>query len=180
MTVDYPSTEYRVWHTPVPAAWEEARKAVEEKAGHPVILAGGALLNNLLGLPVNDLDMFIMGIPLVEALSRFNLDAQAVQTYGGLEFVKHAHMEFAGQDCDLIFLHGRERDPIWDFDLDICQISWDGEKFEYSNAFIEALYTKKFHTVGGFLSDHLNRVKAKLAPLGFEHVQEDLDDEIPF
>ena len=46
---------------PIPPEWESSRRKVASQAGRHAIIAGGAIRDHILGLPIKDIDIFVLG-----------------------------------------------------------------------------------------------------------------------
>jgi tRNA nucleotidyltransferase/poly(A) polymerase len=59
---------------PIPPEWEDLRRKVASKAGRYAIIAGGAIRDHILGLPVKDIDIFVLGMSAESAREIFGAD----------------------------------------------------------------------------------------------------------
>ena len=151
---------------PIPDQWEVLRRSVSSKAGRHAIIAGGAIRDHLLGLPVKDVDIFISGMPAQAAKQIFNAD---VVEYAGVEEAKHQYVTTKGLTVDLVFSRfDNVPEVLAHFDLGICRIAWDGNTLLGTEDFHRDLTMKTVTTFYPSSSGHSDRVMAKLAPLGFK------------
>jgi hypothetical protein len=152
--------------TPLPTNWETIRRSVSSKAGRHAVIAGGALRDHILGLPVKDVDIFILGMSAQAAKEIFNADTVE---YAGVEEAKHQYVTEDGLTVDLVFSRfDNVQEVLAHFDLGICRVAWDGNTVLATEEFRNDLDTKtatQFYPSG---SGHAARVMAKLAPLGFK------------
>jgi hypothetical protein len=161
--------------TPIPEQWEHLRHSVSHRAGRPAVIAGGAIRDHILGVPVKDLDIFVMGLS----------DDAAEEIFGAIRM----HVGYAGSDTagsrtqyvwhgiavDLVFLHLDHPEHVLDrFDLGICRVCWDGTSILATEDFHRDLSDRVITQFYPSPSGHADRVMAKLGPLGFrwnEHVR---------
>ena len=67
--------------TPViPHEWEHVRWRIARMFNKPAILAGGSVRDHLLGIPINDLDVFILDTPFM-----WRLEAAKTLQRSGIE-----------------------------------------------------------------------------------------------
>ena len=59
---------------PIPPEWENLRRKVASQAGRHAIIAGGAIRDHILGLPVKDIDIFVLGMRAQAAKQIFGAD----------------------------------------------------------------------------------------------------------
>jgi hypothetical protein len=143
---------------PIPAAWDDALKAVREVYPN-AILAGGALRDLQLDRPVKDLDIFVSGdsdtAALDRTMSRFGFDRRTLTDFSS----------FAGGDHTVVLsLTYEERyseaiewepappvnvvilspDTTWSigaalarFDFGLCQVAYDGRRVHLTRAFLQ-------------------------------------------
>src|SRR5215203_3789058 len=69
----------------IPPEWERVRQDMVNIFGKPAILAGGSVRDHLLGIPINDLDVFILDTPYIwrleaaKTLQRFGIEAEWIE-----------------------------------------------------------------------------------------------------
>ena len=101
------------------------RRKISHKAGRHAVIAGGAIRDLILGLPVKDIDIFVLGMTAQAAREIFN--AQIVE-YAGVEEAKHQYRTNGGLTGDLVFSqYDNVRDVLAHFDLGVCRVAWDGD-----------------------------------------------------
>jgi hypothetical protein len=155
--------------SPVPAAWESIRTIVSMRAeNRPVIIAGGAMRDHLLGIPVNDLDVFILEITHEKAAEIFNADIYC-SPYDGKMHSQHQHETIGHIDVDLVFtVYKTSKEVLDDFDLGICKAAWDGANFIIHDDFVRDVSRGIVSVSGAEFGNHRERLIQKLTPYGFE------------
>jgi hypothetical protein len=86
--------------TAIPQEWEDLRRKVSSQAGRHAIIAGGAIRDHILGLPIKDLDIFVFGMSAQAARETFGAD---IIEYAGVEEAKHQYQTQGGLAVDLVF-----------------------------------------------------------------------------
>ena len=125
----------------------------------------GAIRDHLIGLPITDLDVFILGMSAQAAHETFNAE---IVEYAGVEEAKHRYEEQDGLCVDLVFSqYDNVHDVLDHFDLGICRIAWDGWKYVITDEFKRDFAQKQISTFFPSPSGHRDRVLAKLKPVGF-------------
>jgi hypothetical protein len=151
---------------PVPSEWEKLRRKIASQAGRHAIIAGGAIRDHILGLPVKDIDIFILGMPAQEAKEIFGAD---IIEYAGVEEAKHQCRSDSGLALDLVF---SQYDNVYEvlahFDLGICRVAWDGWDFVVTDDFVGDWTERQITAFYPSPSGHCDRVLAKLGSAGFK------------
>ena len=162
--------QHLFWKRPIPVEWENARRYIASVTEHPAIIAGGALRDNILGIPIKDVDIFVLG--LHSQMAYYLFGAERVENFEydyGDHHARLANANILGVNVDLVTLsHATLKTVLENFDLGICRIAWDGYHLHITDDFMHD-YTEK--TITSFcrsVSDHRDRVADKLAPLGFK------------
>jgi hypothetical protein len=152
--------------TPIPPEWEDLRREVANQAGRHAFIAGGAIRDHLLGLPVKDLDIFVLGMSAKAAKEIFG--AEMIE-YAGVAEAKHTYRTVDGLVVDLVFSRFDNAHEVLDhFDLGICRVGWDGWDYIVTDDFEFDCRNKKITTFYPSRSGHRDRVLAKLRTIGFE------------
>jgi hypothetical protein len=148
--------------SPIPAAWENIRTIVSVRAENgPAIIAGGAIRDHLLGISVNDLDVFILGITHEKAAEIFNADIYC-SPYDGKMHAQHQH-ETIGH-TDVFTEYQTPREVLDDFDLGICKAAWEGTTFIIHDDFVRDVLRGIISVSGAEFGDHRERLVQKLTP----------------
>jgi hypothetical protein len=84
----------------IPPEWENLRREVASQAGRHAFIAGGAIRDHLLGLPVKDIDIFVLGMSAQSAKEIFGAD---ITEYAGVDQAKHQYRTRDGLAVDLVF-----------------------------------------------------------------------------
>ena len=144
---------------PIPREWENIRRKVASKAGRHAIIAGGAIRDHILGLPVKDIDIFVLGMSAEAAKQIFGAD---VIEYAGVEEAKHQYRTRDGLTVDLVFsCYDNVQEILEHFDLGICRLAWDGWDYVVTDDFE---FDRRNLTITTFYSSpsgHRDRVLAK-------------------
>jgi hypothetical protein len=152
--------------TPIPPEWENLRRQVASQAGRHAFIAGGAIRDHLLGLPVKDIDIFVLGMSAQSAKEIFGAD---IMEYAGVAEAKHQYRTVDGLAVDLVFSqYDNVVDVLEHFDLGICRIGWDGWAYIITDDFDFDRGSLKITTFYPSPSGHRDRVLAKLRPIGFQ------------
>lgn len=158
--------------SPIPESWEHWRRRVSSKAGRHAIIAGGAIRDHLLGLPIKDLDIFVLGMTAQAAKEIFDAD---IVEYAGVEEARHQIQTVSSASdrqaltVDLVFSRFDNVEELLDtFDLGICRIAWDGNTLLGTEDFYRDLTRRTVTQFRPSPTGHADRVMAKLAPIGFE------------
>jgi Poly A polymerase head domain len=118
---------------PIPPEWENLRRKVASQAGRHAIIAGGAIRDHILGLPVKDIDIFVLGMSAEAAKQIFGAE---IIEYAGVEEAKHQYRTPDGLTVDLIFSrHDNVHEVLEQFDLGICRVAWDGWDYVVTDDF---------------------------------------------
>ena len=118
---------------PIPLEWETLRRKVASQAGRHAIIAGGAIRDHILGLPVKDIDIFVLGMRAQAAKQIFGAD---IIEYAGVEEAKHQYRTPDGLKVDLIFSrYDNVQEVLEYFDLGICRVAWDGWDYVVTDDF---------------------------------------------
>jgi hypothetical protein len=150
----------------IPREWENLRRKVASEAGRHAIIAGGAIRDHILGLPVKDIDIFVLGMSAESAKEIFGAD---IIEYAGVEEAKHQHRSQNGLTVDLVFSRcNNVREVLEHFDLGICRVAWDGWDYVLTDDFEFDRRNLKLTTFYPSPSGHRDRILAKLRPLGFQ------------
>jgi hypothetical protein len=151
---------------PIPREWENLRLKVASEAGRHAIIAGGAIRDHILGLPVEDIDIFVLGMSAESAKEIFGAD---IIEYAGVEEAKHQHRSQNGLTVDLVFpRYNNVQQVLEHFDLGICRVAWDGWDYVLSDDFEFDCHNLKLTTFYPSPSGHRDRILAKLRPIGFQ------------
>ena len=151
---------------PIPPEWENSRRRVASQAGRHAIIAGGAIRDHILGLPVKDIDIFVLGMDAQSAEQIFGAD---IIEYAGVEEAKHQYRTQDGLTVDLVFSrYDNVQEVLEHFDLGICRAGWDGWDYVVTDDFEFDCRNLKITTFYPSTSGHRDRVLAKLRPIGFE------------
>ena len=118
---------------PIPSEWENLCRKVASEAGRHAIIAGGAIRDHILGLPVKDIDIFVLGMIAESAKKVF--DANTIE-YAGVEEAQHQYRTRDGLAVDLVFSrYDNVREVLEHFDLGICRVAWDGWDYVVTDDF---------------------------------------------
>jgi len=151
---------------PIPPEWEILRRKVASQAGRHTIIAGGAIRDHILGLPVRDIDIFVLGMSAQSAKQIFGAD---IIDYAGVEEAIHQCRTEDGLAADLVFSrYDNVQEVLEHFDLGICRVGWDGWDYVFTDDFEFDRRNAKITTFYPSTSGHRDRVLAKLRPIGFE------------
>src|SRR5437899_726457 len=151
---------------PIPPEWENLRRKVASQAGRHAIIAGGAIRDHILGLPVKDIDIFVLGMDAQSAKQIFGAD---IIEYAGVEEAKHHYRTRDGLAVDLVFSrYDNVQEVLEHFDLGICRVGWDGWDYVITDDFEFDRRNAKITTFYPSTSGHRDRVLAKLRPIGFQ------------
>jgi hypothetical protein len=161
--------------TPIPEQWEHLRHSVSRRAGRSAVIAGGAIRDHILGVPVKDLDIFVMGLSDDAAREIFGAIRMYVGYVDNSAGARTQYVSESGIAVDLVFLHLDHPKQVLDrFDLGICRVCWDGTTILATEDFHRDLTERTISQFYPSPSGHADRVMAKLGPLGFrwnEHVR---------
>jgi hypothetical protein len=139
---------------------------VSSQAGRHAIIAGGAIRDHILGLPVRDIDIFVLGMSALSAKQIFGAD---IIEYAGVEEANHQYHTRDGLTLDLVFSrYDNVREVLEHFDLGICRVGWDGWDYVVTDDFEFDRRNAKITTFYPSTSGHRDRVLAKLRPIGFQ------------
>jgi hypothetical protein len=128
---------------PIPPEWENLRRKVASEAGRHAIIAGGAIRDHTLGLPVKDIDIFVLGMRAQAAKQIFGAD---IIEYAGVEEAKHQYRTRDGLAVDLIFSrYDNVHEVLEHFDLGICRVAWDGWDYVVTDDFE---FDHRYHMIG--------------------------------
>ena len=151
---------------PIPPDWENLRRQVASQAGRHAIIAGGAIRDHILGLPVRDIDIFVLGMSALSAKEIFGAD---IIEYAGVEEAKHQYRSQNGLTVNLVFSrYNNAYEVLEHFDLGICRAGRDGWDYVVTDDFE---FDRRNLTITTFYpspSGHQDRVLAKLRPIGFK------------
>ena len=151
---------------PIPPEWENLRRKVASQAGRHAIIAGGAIRDHILGLPVKDIDIFVLGMSAESAKEIFGAD---IIEYAGVAEAKHQYRTQDGLIADLVFSrYDNIQEVLEHFDLGICRVAWDGWDYVLTDDFEFDRYNLKLTTFYPSPSGHRDRILAKLRPIGFQ------------
>jgi Poly A polymerase head domain len=151
---------------PIPPEWENLRRKVASQAGRHAIIAGGAIRDHILGLPVKDIDVFVLGMSAESARQIFGAD---IIEYAGVEEAKHQYRTQDGLMADLVFSrYDNVQEVLEHFDLGICRVAWDGWDYVITDDFEFDRRNAKITTFYASTSGHRDRVLTKLGPIGFQ------------
>ena len=151
---------------PIPREWENLRRKVASEAGRHAIIAGGAIRDHILGLPVKDIDIFVLGMSAESAKEIFGAD---IIEYAGVEEAKHQYRSQNGLTVDLVFSkYNNVQEVLEHFDLGICRVAWDGWDYVLTDDLEFDRHNLKLTTFYPSPSGHRDRVLAKLRPIGFQ------------
>jgi hypothetical protein len=151
---------------PIPPEWENLRRKVASQAGRHAIIGGGAIRDHILGLPVKDIDVFVLGMSAESARQIFGAD---IIEYAGVEEAKHQYRTQDGLMADLVFSrYDNVGEVLEHFDLGICRVGWDGWDYVVTDDFEFDRRNAKITTFYPSTSGHRDRVLAKLRPIGFQ------------
>lgn len=168
---------------PVPDHWTQVLNKI--RAAFPgAVIAGGALRDLYHKRPVKDVDIFVPHFPY-ESSTVFDMFPEIVldkdTIYGRDHVDKDADRDiFAifklvdnGVKFDIIFAANKACD-MNTFDLDICQINYDGEKVSATDAFMRCVKEKFIRVMNINRTDRqakrLERMKAKYPDYEIEKV----------
>jgi hypothetical protein len=128
---------------PIAPEWESLRRKAASEAGRHAIIAGGAIRDHILGLPVKDISIFVVGMSAQAAKQIFGAD---IIEYAGVEEAKHQFRTRDGLTVDLIFSrYDNIHEVLEHFDLGICRVAWDGWDYVVTDAFE---FDYRYYTVG--------------------------------
>ena len=151
---------------PIPREWENLRRKVASEAGRHAIIAGGAIRDHILGLPVKDIDIFVLGMSAQSAKQIFGAD---IIEYADVEEAKHQYRSQNGLTVDLVFSrYNNVQEVLEHFDLGICRVAWDGWDYVLTDDFECDRDNLKLTTFYSSPSGHRDRILAKLRPIGFQ------------
>jgi hypothetical protein len=151
---------------PIPPEWEDLRRKVASQAGRHAIIAGGAIRDHMLGRPVKDIDIFVLGMSAQSAKQIFGADTIE---YAGVEEAKHQYRTRDGLTVDLVFSrYDNVQEILEHFDLGICRVGWDGWDYVVTDDFEFDRRELKITTFYPSTSGHRDRVLSKLQPIGFQ------------
>ena len=154
---------------PIPPEWENLRRKVASQAGRHAIIAGGAIRDHILGLPVKDIDIFVLGMSAESAKEIFGAD---IIEYAGVEEAKHQYRSQNGLMVDLVFSrYDNVQEVLEHFDLGICGAGWDGWDYVLTDDFESDRRNLTITTFYPSPSGHRDRVLAKLRPIGFQSAE---------
>jgi hypothetical protein len=150
---------------PIPPEWENLRRSVSSAAGRHAIIAGGAIRDHLLGIPIKDIDVFVLGMTADAAKAIFKAE---IIEYAGVEEARHQYQTIEGLRADLCFSRFDNVDEVLSsFDLGICRVAWDGWKYVLTEDFQRDRDEKTITVFRPSEGGHLDRVFSKLEPHGF-------------
>jgi hypothetical protein len=126
---------------PIPREWENLRRKVASEAGRHAIIAGGAIRDHILGLPVKVIDIFVLGMSAQAAKQIFGAD---IIEYAGVEEAKYRTGD--GLRVDLTFSrYDNVHEVLEHFDLGICRVAWDGWDYVVTDDFE---FDHRYHMIG--------------------------------
>jgi len=183
-TINYPN---------IPPAWEQARYEISKLFSKLAVIAGGAVRDHLLGIPHNDLDIFILETPaewqnydktqrLIRELlglpqPKWSLDkAEPVEAKTTWKddfhhpYSSHHHVAYKGLDVDLVFSECLTMDAVVNsFDVGLCKVGWDGTNYLISQDFVRDAEHKTLTITPDkpSFADHKQRLEKKFLPLGY-------------
>ena len=128
---------------PIPPEWESLRRKVASEAERHAIIAGGAIRDHILGLPVKDIDIFVFGMRAQAAKQIFGAD---IIEYAGVEEAKHQYRTRDGLTVGLIFSrYDNVHEVLEHFDLGICRVAWDGWDYVVTDDFE---FDRRYYMIG--------------------------------
>lgn len=153
-------------HKPIPERWEQLRLSISSQAGRHAIIAGGAIRDHLLGIPIKDIDVFVLGMPAEAAKTIFNAE---IVEYSGVKEASHRFCTIDGLPVDLVFSRFDHVDEVLaSFDLAICQAAWNGLKYVLTDEFKRDFEDRSITVLRPSEGGHLERIVAKPEPHGFK------------
>lgn len=191
--------------TTVPSKWTEVLKKIQEVFPSAVI-AGGAIRDLYHNREPKDVDVFIP-VTLEEFELKFGTGEMydmlnglnplwhclAASIYGQSTIPEEHNKGFReiysiyqvtvdDMPYELIFIRKEEHNIMQDFDINICQCTYDGKRVTLSNNFLEGVLTKTIKVCNVNRKDRqakrLQRMTDKFPEYKIEHPE--YSEEIPF